>query len=231
MTCRCRRRGVAAEGLKTTASRKKSRRAATLSRRKAASPLPWPTCPMIPGSGTCTTPQGFRMARRPGRALDLNMHDGECRGIIAWCPDDGSIHRFRGHIVVLATGRLWPNVLLMYLGTYLHGWRWRHDAARWASPAGYGVHSIPFNRHLWRGLPYHLKVYAARAVISSTPKANASGNAAPFSQGAGEPRRGGPGHDAQQGKCHKCAGTEKEPPSHPRRRHSWPRSALPSLAL
>ena len=128
-------------------------------------------------------------------ALDLIMENGACRGVIAWCLNDGSIHRFRGHIVVLATGRLWPNVLLMYLGTYLHGWRWRHDAARWASPAGYGVHSIPFNRHLWRGLPYHLKVYAARAVISSTPKANASGNAAPFSQGAGEPRCGEPRHD------------------------------------
>src|SRR5215467_9144634 len=37
-------------------------------------------------------------------ALDLIMQDGECRGVIAWCLDDGSIHRFRGHIVVLATG-------------------------------------------------------------------------------------------------------------------------------
>jgi succinate dehydrogenase / fumarate reductase flavoprotein subunit len=37
-------------------------------------------------------------------ALDLIMQDGECRGVIAWCLEDGSIHRFRGHIVVLATG-------------------------------------------------------------------------------------------------------------------------------
>ena len=36
--------------------------------------------------------------------LDLIMDEGTCRGVIAWCLDDGSIHRFRAHIVVLATG-------------------------------------------------------------------------------------------------------------------------------
>lgn len=37
-------------------------------------------------------------------ALDLLMDDGVCRGVVAWCLDDGSIHLFRGHQVVLATG-------------------------------------------------------------------------------------------------------------------------------
>jgi succinate dehydrogenase / fumarate reductase flavoprotein subunit len=41
-------------------------------------------------------------------ALDLIMEHGpngpECRGIIAMCMEDGSIHRFRSHSVVLATG-------------------------------------------------------------------------------------------------------------------------------
>jgi succinate dehydrogenase / fumarate reductase, flavoprotein subunit len=37
-------------------------------------------------------------------ALDLIMEDGECRGVIALCLEDGSIHRFRSHAVVLATG-------------------------------------------------------------------------------------------------------------------------------
>ena len=37
-------------------------------------------------------------------ALDLIMENGECRGVIAMCMDDGSIHRFRSHAVVLATG-------------------------------------------------------------------------------------------------------------------------------
>jgi succinate dehydrogenase / fumarate reductase flavoprotein subunit len=37
-------------------------------------------------------------------ALDLIMEDGRCRGIMAWCLDDGSIHRFRAQRVILATG-------------------------------------------------------------------------------------------------------------------------------
>lgn len=37
-------------------------------------------------------------------ALDLIMEDGECRGLMAWNLDDGSIHRFRARQVVLATG-------------------------------------------------------------------------------------------------------------------------------
>ena len=38
-------------------------------------------------------------------ALDLIMDDeGVCRGVMAWNLDDGTIHRFRAHSVVLATG-------------------------------------------------------------------------------------------------------------------------------
>lgn len=38
-------------------------------------------------------------------ALDLIMdEDGSCRGVIALCLEDGSIHRFRAHETVLATG-------------------------------------------------------------------------------------------------------------------------------
>ena len=38
-------------------------------------------------------------------ALDLIMdEEGVCRGVTAWCLDDGSIHRFRAQTVVLATG-------------------------------------------------------------------------------------------------------------------------------
>ncbi|MFZ1988804.1 MAG: succinate dehydrogenase flavoprotein subunit [Alphaproteobacteria bacterium] len=36
--------------------------------------------------------------------LDLIMEDGRCRGVMAWCLDDGSIHRFAAHLTVLATG-------------------------------------------------------------------------------------------------------------------------------
>ena len=37
-------------------------------------------------------------------AIDLIMEGGECRGVVALCLDDGSIHRFRAQAVVLATG-------------------------------------------------------------------------------------------------------------------------------
>ena len=38
-------------------------------------------------------------------AIDLIMSaDGVCQGIVAWNLDDGSIHRFHAHLVVLATG-------------------------------------------------------------------------------------------------------------------------------
>ena len=37
-------------------------------------------------------------------AIDLIMENGECRGVIAMCLDDGSIQRFRSQAVVLATG-------------------------------------------------------------------------------------------------------------------------------
>ena len=37
-------------------------------------------------------------------ALDLIMEDGVCKGVLAWCLEDGSLHLFRAHMTVLATG-------------------------------------------------------------------------------------------------------------------------------
>lgn len=37
-------------------------------------------------------------------ALDLLMEDGECKGVIAFNQEDGTLHRFRSHKTVLATG-------------------------------------------------------------------------------------------------------------------------------
>jgi succinate dehydrogenase / fumarate reductase flavoprotein subunit len=37
-------------------------------------------------------------------ALDLLMEEGQCRGLMAWNLDDGTIHRFRAHRTILATG-------------------------------------------------------------------------------------------------------------------------------
>ncbi len=37
-------------------------------------------------------------------ALDLLMMNGACKGLIAWNLNDGTIHRFRSHITIIATG-------------------------------------------------------------------------------------------------------------------------------
>ncbi|HZP21109.1 MAG TPA: succinate dehydrogenase flavoprotein subunit [Bauldia sp.] len=37
-------------------------------------------------------------------ALDLIMEEGACRGVVALCLEDGTIHRFRAHQTILATG-------------------------------------------------------------------------------------------------------------------------------
>ena len=37
-------------------------------------------------------------------AMDLLMEDGECVGVITYNEEDGTIHRFRAHKTVLATG-------------------------------------------------------------------------------------------------------------------------------
>jgi succinate dehydrogenase / fumarate reductase, flavoprotein subunit len=37
-------------------------------------------------------------------ALDLLMDEGDCRGMLAWNMEDGTLHRFRAHRTVLATG-------------------------------------------------------------------------------------------------------------------------------
>jgi succinate dehydrogenase / fumarate reductase, flavoprotein subunit len=37
-------------------------------------------------------------------AIDLIMVNGECKGVIAMCMEDGTLHRFRSHATVLATG-------------------------------------------------------------------------------------------------------------------------------
>jgi succinate dehydrogenase / fumarate reductase, flavoprotein subunit len=37
-------------------------------------------------------------------ALDLLMKDGQCKGLIAWNLNDGTIHRFRAHSTIIATG-------------------------------------------------------------------------------------------------------------------------------
>ena len=37
-------------------------------------------------------------------AMDLMMDNGSCRGVVAMCMEDGTLHRFKAHNTVLATG-------------------------------------------------------------------------------------------------------------------------------
>uniref|UniRef100_A0A8C0D8T7 Succinate dehydrogenase [ubiquinone] flavoprotein subunit, mitochondrial n=1 Tax=Balaenoptera musculus TaxID=9771 RepID=A0A8C0D8T7_BALMU len=48
-------------------------------------------------------------------ALDLLMENGECRGVIALCIEDGSIHRIRAKNTVVATGGCGPEKDHVYL--------------------------------------------------------------------------------------------------------------------
>ena len=36
--------------------------------------------------------------------IDLIFEEGKCVGVIAWCLEDGKIHLFQSHMVILATG-------------------------------------------------------------------------------------------------------------------------------
>jgi succinate dehydrogenase / fumarate reductase flavoprotein subunit len=52
--------------------------------------------------------------------LDLLMKNGECKGVIAWNLNKGTIHRFRSHMTILGYRWLWKSLLLCYCRTYLH---------------------------------------------------------------------------------------------------------------
>ena len=64
-------------------------------------------------------------------ALDLIMdEEGVCRGVIAWCLEDGTIHRFRAQTGRAGDRRLWPRLSVLHLRAHLHRRRQRHGAAR-----------------------------------------------------------------------------------------------------
>src|SRR3546814_19362221 len=59
-------------------------------------------CALVTGVQTCALPISDFFIEY--FAIDLIMENGKCVGVIALCMDDGTIHRFRSHAVVLATG-------------------------------------------------------------------------------------------------------------------------------
>ncbi|MGJ3629107.1 FAD-binding protein [Sphingomonas sp. MMS24-JH45] len=88
-------------------------------------------------------------------ALDLIMENGACRGVIALCMEDGSIHRFRSHAVVLATGgggRVYQSATSAHTCT--------GDGNGMALRAGLPLQdmelsAVPPDRHLRRRRPHH----------------------------------------------------------------------------
>jgi aspartate oxidase len=91
-------------------------------------------------------------------ALDLIMEDGgwrNARGVIAWKLEDGTIHRFRAKMVVLATGGYGRAYFSATSAHTCTGDGGGMVAARRPAAAGSGVCAVPPDRHLWRGLPHH----------------------------------------------------------------------------
>ena len=88
-------------------------------------------------------------------ALDLIMDEGVCRGVMAWNLDDGTIHRFRAHKTVLATGgygRVYQTATSAHTCT--------GDGGAMVLRAGLPLQDLEFvqfhpDRHLRRGLPDH----------------------------------------------------------------------------
>ena len=83
-------------------------------------------------------------------AIDLLMDGGACRGVVALCLDDGTLHRFRAHKTILATGGYGRAYFSCTSAPYLHRRRQRHGAARRAAAAGHGVRAVPPDRRLRR---------------------------------------------------------------------------------
>ena len=111
-------------------------------------------------------------------ALDLiRDSDGRVRGVVCLKMDDGTIHRFRAQMTVLATGGYGRAYFSATSRAHLHRRRQRDGAARRRAAAGHGIRAIPSDRHLWRGLSDHRRRRAARAAISPIPRASASWSA------------------------------------------------------
>ena len=81
--------------------------------------------------------------------------DGACRGVMAMCIEDGSLHRFRAQITCLATGGYGRVYVSCTSRPHLHRRRQRHGAARRPAAPGHGVRPVPPVGHRRRRLPDH----------------------------------------------------------------------------
>lgn len=98
-------------------------------------------------------------------ALDLIVENGECKGVMALCLEDGTIHRFRskntvsvhltlfGCQLIFNSGagnwRLWTCLFLMYISAHLHRRRYSDGGkSRLALPRSRICAISPY-WHLW----------------------------------------------------------------------------------
>ena len=170
----------------------------TTARARPTAPAPPPTAP---ATSSCT--RLFQQALKNKVqffneyfALDLIMDDeGACRGVMAMCIEDGSVHRFHGHLTCLATGGYGRVYASRDLGPHLHRRRQRHGAARRPAAAGHGVRPVPPDGHRRRRLPDH-RGRARRGRLPHQLRGRAlHGALRPQRQGPGLARRGQPGRD------------------------------------
>ena len=105
--------------------------------------------------------------------------EGACRGVMAWNLEDGTIHRFRAHTVVLATGGYGR---AYFSCTSAHTCTGDGNAMvlRAGLPLpGHGVRAVPPDRHLRRRLPDHRGRARRGRLPDQFAKASASWSATP----------------------------------------------------
>ncbi len=132
-------------------------------------------------------------------ALDLLMgDDGSCQGIIAWKLDDGTLHRFRAKLVVLATGGYGRAYFSATSAHTCTGDGNGMVARAGPAAAGHGVRAVPPHRRLWRGRAHHRR-RARRGRLSHQFRGRAlHGALCAQRQGPRVARRGLALHDASK---------------------------------
>ncbi len=124
-------------------------------------------------------------------ALDLIMdEEGACRGVMAWYLEDGTIHRFRAQMVVLATGG-YGRAFLSCTSAHTCTGDGNGMVLRAGLPMpGHGVRAVPPDRHLPRRLPDH-RGRARRGRLPDQLRGRAlHGALRADGEGPGPPRRG-----------------------------------------
>ncbi|KAI3619996.1 succinate dehydrogenase flavoprotein subunit [Moniliophthora roreri] len=91
-------------------------------------------------------------------ALDLIMQDGECLGVIALNMENGTLHRFRGHKTILATGGYRKPYLSCTSAHTCSG----DGREGWVTALGYGIRAISSNRDIWCWVS-HYRRYGCRS--------------------------------------------------------------------